>query len=142
MNPQMLMQEAVDWMDNSRDMLNFFINYLPSTPTLSELPTHLSRLPAGEAEARKKIGYRNRTIAVVGHSFGGGTSYALKNIEYFHLTNFVFSTLLAVNYPALFSSLILADPVMYVPGPSRGLSEKLHKFVGGALQRREHWPSR
>lgn len=66
--------DAVDWRDNGRDILNFLLNYLPSTVTPAVLPTHLSRLPATESERRKTMGYNERTIVVVGHSFGGCTT--------------------------------------------------------------------
>ena len=62
-----------DWMDNSRDILNFLINYLPSSATASVLPVHLPRLPEDESESRKVKGYQDRILAAVGHSFGGCT---------------------------------------------------------------------
>jgi pimeloyl-ACP methyl ester carboxylesterase len=114
-----------DWMDNSRDILNFLINYLPSAATSSVLSTHLPRLSVEESESRKVSGYKDRTLAVVGHSFGGCTLL-----------------LAAINYPALFSSLILVDPVIAQPGLYGAHSKNLQGYVRGALQRREHWPTR
>jgi len=111
-------------MDNSRDILNFLINYLPASTRPLGLPTHLPRLPPEESEARKFSGYKDRTLAVIGHSFGGCTSLQV-----------------AINYPALFSSLILVDPVVVQPG-LYGRSETLKNLVKGAMQRREHWPTR
>lgn len=65
---------GVDWQDNSRDILNFLINYLPTIATDSLLPTHLPSLSSSEAESRKYNGYKHRELVVVGHSFGGCTS--------------------------------------------------------------------
>jgi pimeloyl-ACP methyl ester carboxylesterase len=114
-----------DWMDNSRDILNFLVNYLPSAPTPSVLPTHLQRLSSTEAESRKSTGYKERTLVAVGHSLGGTTS-----------------ALVAINYPALFSSLVLVDPIVIQPYMLGSKSEALYDLVMGAIQRREHWPSR
>lgn len=73
----------VDWTDNSRDILNFLVNYLPLAPTNSALPTHLPRTNSEEAESRKLTGYKERTLVVVGHSFGGTTSYvSLRELFY------------------------------------------------------------
>jgi hypothetical protein len=72
---RMLMIITDDWMDNSRDILNFLINYLPSTAIPSVLPVHLPRLPEDESESRKVRGYQDRILAAVGHSFGGCTVY-------------------------------------------------------------------
>jgi hypothetical protein len=63
-----------DWMDNSRDILNFLLNYLPSAAAPFALPTHLPRVSWVESESRKVNGYKDRTLAAVGHSFGGCTT--------------------------------------------------------------------
>ncbi|KAI6041545.1 Alpha/beta hydrolase family-domain-containing protein [Pisolithus marmoratus] len=108
-----------DWQDNARDIANFLLYYLPDEATSTPLPTQLSRISQTTSDARKDHGYLQRKIVVVGHSFGGNTS-----------------TLAALNFPKLFSSLILVDPVIVNYGS--------HEFelVRGALIRRGTWPSR
>lgn len=64
----------VDWLDNSRDITNFLLHYLPENVKESALPMRLERLPASMAKARKEHGYPTRKLVVVGHSFGGCTS--------------------------------------------------------------------
>lgn len=72
--PLLITCGAVDWMDAGRDILNFLVNYLPATTTPSSLPTHLPRVSITESEARKVNGYTDRTLVVVGHSYGGCAS--------------------------------------------------------------------
>jgi hypothetical protein len=62
---------AVDWHDNTRDMLNFMLNYLPDS--LEELPVHLPRVPSHVSESRKEHGFDNRTLVGLGHSFCGNS---------------------------------------------------------------------
>ncbi|KZP18883.1 hypothetical protein FIBSPDRAFT_791261 [Athelia psychrophila] len=114
-----------DWMDNSRDMMNFFVNYLPSAAKPSVLPVHLQRVPGAEAEARQISGYTERTLVVIGHSYGGATS-----------------AVLAAHCPAIFSSLVLVDPTIrqYVPGV--GKTQRGYDMVRGALSRRDGWASK
>ncbi|KAH7911504.1 Alpha/beta hydrolase family-domain-containing protein [Hygrophoropsis aurantiaca] len=112
-----------DWMDNSRDIANFLIKYLPEVPLDGSLSTHLPRLPRHVSEDRKKSGYSRRILVDVGHSMGGCTSVEV-----------------AINFPALFSSMILIDPVIVQPHSyARGY---LRGMVIGALQRRTRWSSR
>ncbi|KAG2347142.1 hypothetical protein BDR05DRAFT_715971 [Suillus weaverae] len=93
-----------DWQDNARDIAHFLLYYLPEDTYSKGLPTHLHLLPETTSESRKTIGFSSRSLIAVGHSFGGYSSI-----------------LAAVNFPALFSSIILVDPI--------------------AVQR-ERWPSR
>ncbi|KAJ3573284.1 hypothetical protein NP233_g2519 [Leucocoprinus birnbaumii] len=60
-----------DWSDNSRDIFNFFLHFLPSTPCNAILPVHLPRIPQVETDSRVLRGFQNRTMILVGHSFGG-----------------------------------------------------------------------
>ncbi|KII91721.1 hypothetical protein PLICRDRAFT_51853 [Plicaturopsis crispa FD-325 SS-3] len=85
--------EMFDWSDNSRDILNFLLNFLPTCPDSRPLPIHLS--PIANAESRSPMGggWSKRTFVTVGHSFGG-CSVALA----------------ASTLPTLFPSLVLIDP--------------------------------
>lgn len=64
---------SVDWLDNTRDIANFLVHYLPEDLEAT-LPTRLPRLPASVTKVRGEHGYRTRKLVVVGHSFGGCTS--------------------------------------------------------------------
>ncbi|KDQ56901.1 hypothetical protein JAAARDRAFT_131855 [Jaapia argillacea MUCL 33604] len=112
-----------DWRDNTRDILNFLLNYLPSSATSGPLPTHLTRLPKAVSESRKVHGFQDRTFFTVGHSLGGGTS-----------------CLAAYHCPALFPTLVLVDPVILPVGSYD--NEGLWAYVSGAIQRRDSWASR
>ncbi|KAG1737534.1 uncharacterized protein EDB91DRAFT_482024 [Suillus paluster] len=112
-----------DWIDNTRDIANFLINYMPEEVETSALPVQLHRLPASIGESRQKCGFSSRTLVATGHSFGG-CSVALA----------------ALHFPALFSSMILIDAMIdtylgYV-------WENTQRMVGASLIRREQWPSR
>lgn len=109
-----------DWSDNTRDILNFILNYLPSAITPTTLPTYLPRVPIAESERRKVGGFSDRTLVPIGHSYGGCTS-----------------ALAAITCPALFDSLVLIDPVIIRPG-----SFHPFKMIMSALTRRESWTSR
>ncbi|KAG1819245.1 uncharacterized protein BJ212DRAFT_80849 [Suillus subaureus] len=111
-----------DWRDNARDIAHFLLYYLPEDTSSEVLPTHLQLLPEAIRESRKIKGFSSRSLVTIGHSFGGCTSI-----------------LAAVNFPALFSSIILIDPVVV-----NGLnySSNLTGLNSAALGRRERWPSR
>ncbi|KAF9446266.1 hypothetical protein P691DRAFT_733620 [Macrolepiota fuliginosa MF-IS2] len=118
-----------DWSDNARDMLNFFLYFLPSTTLDGTLPVHLLRIPTAETQERVSSGFKHRTLIPIGHSYSG-TALALG----------------AVDYPKLFSSLIFVDPVMMDPG----LPEEVRQIVGkwgfkavsNALSRKDTWNSK
>ncbi|KAG1737532.1 uncharacterized protein EDB91DRAFT_1055105 [Suillus paluster] len=112
-----------DWLDNARDIAHFLLHYLPEDASSKALPTHLHLLPENISEYRKTEGFSSRSLVAVGHSFGGNSLI-----------------LAAVNFPVLFSSMILVDPVavQYGTYPSRVVPFK----VPGALGRRERWSSR
>ena len=61
------------WLDNSRDIINFLIYYLPDTIGYpgDGLSTHLPLMSQDISGARGKDGLTNRTIVAIGHSFGG-----------------------------------------------------------------------
>ncbi|KAF8651171.1 hypothetical protein AX16_004826, partial [Volvariella volvacea WC 439] len=115
-----------DWTDNTRDILNFLLHFLPSTASSASLPIHLPRVSPDETQYRKVNGFRERTFVTVGHSFGGCTS-----------------AIAAAHYPRLFTSLILIDPVILEPDlSSMPVNKHSDNLAHGALQRRETWKSR
>ncbi|KAI6138540.1 hypothetical protein BKA82DRAFT_4332634 [Pisolithus tinctorius] len=75
-----------DTQDNARDIANFLLYYLPDETTPTALPTQLSRISQATSDARKN------------------TDTASGNLS---------SVLAALNFPKLFSSLILVDPVIF-----------------------------
>ncbi|EAU84154.1 hypothetical protein CC1G_08695 [Coprinopsis cinerea okayama7 len=118
-----------DWQDNTRDIVNFLTNFLPARSSARSLPLHLKRIPETESLHRRDHGFLNRRIMVVGHSYGGCTS-----------------TLAVENFPKLFSSLVLIDPVMPKPFPTAEVAriahEKTDALLTGSLARRDVWSSR
>ena len=66
-----------DWLDNTRDIAHFLVHYLPEDVEATVLPTRLPRLPASATSIREERGYRTRKLVVVGHSFGGCTSWVV-----------------------------------------------------------------
>ncbi|KAF9239419.1 Alpha/beta hydrolase family-domain-containing protein [Melanogaster broomeanus] len=87
-----------DWSDDVRDIAHFLLSYLPEDPATEALPARLERLPESTSEARKEHRYRTRKMVVVGHSFGGCTSLRA-----------------AVDFPKLFSSIVLVDAAIVQP---------------------------
>ncbi|KAG8216017.1 hypothetical protein J3R82DRAFT_8010 [Butyriboletus roseoflavus] len=112
-----------DWLDNTRDIANFLIHYLPDAVEAAVLPTRLPRLPMSVTKGRGEHGYRTRKLVVVGHSFGGCTSLRV-----------------AFDFPKLFSSFVLVDPVIH--GPHTIRAGYLRQMVLNAFTRRDHWSSR
>ncbi|KAG8852542.1 hypothetical protein FRB96_008638 [Tulasnella sp. 330] len=114
-----------EWIDNSRDILNFVLHYLPAQAGNTGLPTFLQPVEDGEAHRRRRDGFLHRTIVGVGHSLGGCTTARA-----------------VADSPALWSSLILVDPVIAptlkpdVPGSI------VPSLITGAVGRRTEWPSR
>ncbi|KAF7976477.1 hypothetical protein HWV62_6747 [Athelia sp. TMB] len=119
-----VLSETFDWIDNARDILNFVVHYLPAIARSDPLPLHLPRVPAAEAARRETDGIPTRTLVSIGHSFGGACSFAA-----------------VVNYPALFSALVLVDPIILRATP--GYDRWPHRRAAAlqTLQRRAHWPS-
>ncbi|GJE99575.1 alpha/beta hydrolase [Phanerochaete sordida] len=115
-----------DWADNSRDILNFLLHHLPTSPAEKALPLHLPRLAEAVSESRKTFGFQSRTFVGVGHSFGGCTTYRA-----------------AVERPSLFASLVLLDPILSPFRPGQGLlMDRQFGLTSGAIRRRSHWSSR
>ena len=110
-------------------MLHFLLHYLPSSPYVpaDALPTHLMRLPDTVAASRRQFGFQGRTFVATGSSFGGCTSYRA-----------------AIEVPALFSSLLLVDPIIRALRPGMPLILPSHKpkMTRDAVRRRGHWESR
>ncbi|EIN14493.1 hypothetical protein PUNSTDRAFT_41688 [Punctularia strigosozonata HHB-11173 SS5] len=112
-----------DWADNSRDILNFLINYMPSAGSDESLPTHLNPVEPSVSAFRAKSGFSDRTLVAIGHSYGGTTS-----------------AFAALTHPWLFSAIILIDPII---NPASDYGEKyVHHLVAGAIKRRNGWSSR
>ncbi|TFY55640.1 hypothetical protein EVJ58_g8118 [Rhodofomes roseus] len=115
-----------DWQDNSRDVIQFLLHYLPSRASSSELPLHLPRLPDSIARERRSRGFSERNMVGIGHSLGGGTLSRA-----------------AIAEQALFHSLVLVDPIIR-PYPRQGplVNAATIKLTLGAIQRQSRWSSR
>jgi len=87
------------------------------------LPVRLPHLPASVTRVREEREFHTQRLVVVGHSFGGCTSLRP-----------------AFDFPKLFSSLVLVDPVIH--RPRMHLPGHLHRLVLGAFTRRDRWSSR
>ncbi|KAI9438201.1 Alpha/Beta hydrolase protein [Lactarius indigo] len=111
------------WHDHARDILNFILHFLPEEVTPSTLPTNLPRVSTEASEARKRLGFANRKLVVVGHSLGGCAA-----------------ALAAYSVPTPFSGLVFVDPVIR-PTPVVG-THQIRGYVIGALSRRSVWQSR
>lgn len=114
------------WADNSRDILNFLTHFMPSTVSSNPPPTRLRQVTAAESESRRKDGFKHRTVAGIGHSFGGCTL-----------------TLAALTNQSIFSSIIVVDPVIPTPLYYEAAQDPfIPKNALGILLRRDRWDSR
>ncbi|KAG1752176.1 alpha beta-hydrolase [Suillus lakei] len=111
-----------DWRDNARDIAHFLLYYLPEDASSKALPTHLHLLPGNISESRKTNEFSSRSLAV-GHSFGCCSPI-----------------LAAVNFSALFSFMILMDPVVIKHRNNFSNFQSIKST--SALTRRGRWPSR
>lgn len=68
---------AVYWSDNSRDIINFFLHFLPSDTVNKHLPIHLPRVSKWETERRISSGFGHRNVVALGHSIGGTAMYVI-----------------------------------------------------------------
>ncbi|KAG8995007.1 hypothetical protein FRB94_009510 [Tulasnella sp. JGI-2019a] len=116
--------EWFEWIDSSRDILNFIQYHLPDRAGQSDLPTFLQPVTEAEALRRTRDGFMHRTIVGMGHSLGGCTTARA-----------------VAESPALWSSLILVDPVI-VPIQAAGWTASIDYLVNGAVARRNDWASR
>ncbi|KAJ3964457.1 hypothetical protein EV361DRAFT_942132, partial [Lentinula raphanica] len=112
----------------ARDLLNFLIYFLPSTPGSTSLPTHLPRVAQLEVQRRLQNGFLSPNsprdpICAVGHSYGGSIL-----------------TMAAISHPSLFNSLFLVDPVITYPDPKFYYTPNV--LALGALGRRGSWTNR
>ncbi|KAI0325516.1 alpha/beta-hydrolase [Cubamyces sp. BRFM 1775] len=114
-----------DWRDNTRDILHFLLHYLPTSASPGSLPTHLSRLPDAEAEARLAHGLTGRSMVYVGHSFGACSTVRA-----------------AIAHPILFKSIVLVDAMILPTSGKLVSSPSTVNYVIGAVQRRDGWSSR
>lgn len=64
----------VRWSDNTRDVLNFIINYMPESVDDSPAP-HIPRVTPDASYRRRHYGFKQRELICLGHSFGGTTMY-------------------------------------------------------------------
>ncbi|KIK55519.1 hypothetical protein GYMLUDRAFT_248567 [Collybiopsis luxurians FD-317 M1] len=112
----------------TRDLLTFLLYFLPLSPTLRSLPTHLPQIEHSEVQRRLKTGFLGadsprQPMCGVGHSFGS-----------------VFSMLAAITHPALFTSLFVMDPVIIYPRPNFYSTPQF--LTLGAIVRRSFWKTR
>ncbi|KAL1692321.1 Alpha/beta hydrolase family-domain-containing protein [Schizophyllum commune] len=121
------LQGFYTWRDNTRDILNFLLHFIPAEPTPGVLPTHLPRVYAAETAVRRSVGLQRRHVVAVGHSFSGCAS--------------ALAALTPPNGHKLIRSLVLVDPVIMKPQ-----SEHEKKGISGltiaAVGRRARWASR
>lgn len=129
----------VDWRDVSRDLLQLVLKYLP--PPAAEDPAFwLDEQELAEADrdmleldwrsgrrerprSRRQRRWRERRIALIGHSFGGcGSAMALSAL------------------PSLFEGLALVDPVMVPASVDR--TAEIRALTISATGRTSRWPSR
>ncbi|KAJ7172250.1 hypothetical protein C8R46DRAFT_1216104 [Mycena filopes] len=113
-----------NWADDSRDVLNFLLHFLPSTITADALPAHLPRIAPEESALRKVRGFPDRSLFATGHSFGGCCCLWA-----------------AATHPRLFTSLTLVDPVILRFGTPSG-PPNVPSLMHGAVGRRDSWTSR
>ncbi|KAG8924637.1 hypothetical protein FRC01_011240 [Tulasnella sp. 417] len=116
--------DTFNWADNSRDILNFLLHFLPSNPQEVGLPTALDPISLDESSRRSRFGFPKRKLVGIGHSLGGCTMARA-----------------AIDFPSLFSSLVLVDPVI-MPALDKDPSGGIEKLQLGAVARRTRWSSR
>ncbi|KAL1756048.1 Alpha/beta hydrolase family-domain-containing protein [Schizophyllum commune] len=121
------LQGFYTWRDNTRDILNFLLHFIPAEPTPDVLPTHLPRVPATETATRRSAGLQRRHVIAVGHSFSGCAS--------------ALAALTPPNGHKLLQSLILVDPVIMKP-QSEHEKKGISGLTSAAVGRRARWASR
>ncbi|KAJ3967522.1 hypothetical protein EV361DRAFT_930212 [Lentinula raphanica] len=118
------LNQLPDWYDGARDVIHFFTHYLPSRVTSDELPVHLPRVSAAEFQDRQSLGFAERKIIGIGHSFGGNVCART-----------------CYSYPQCFSALVMVDPgIIKLNDPT--LRPTLTFMAQGAFARKNYWTSR
>ncbi|KAH9918662.1 Alpha/beta hydrolase family-domain-containing protein [Fomitopsis serialis] len=108
------LRDVFDWQDQTRDIHNFVLHYLPTHCSAASLPLHLEYI-----EARPE----QRPIIGIGHSYGGTTLIRA-----------------AIAKPELFQRLILVEPMITPPTFTRG--KGLNLLLWSALGKPSQWSSR
>ncbi|KAG9033625.1 hypothetical protein FS837_002418 [Tulasnella sp. UAMH 9824] len=116
--------DTFSWADNARDILNFLLHFLPSNPQEAGLSEELDSISLDESSRRSRFGFRKRKLVGIGHSLGGCSMARA-----------------AIDFPSLFSSLVLVDPVI-MPALDKDPSGGIEKLQTGAVARRSRWSSR
>ncbi|KAI6014969.1 hypothetical protein F5J12DRAFT_969296 [Pisolithus orientalis] len=106
------LNEIFDWHDDARDIVNFLLNYLPEETTPASLPTCLAHVPEAV--------------------------FALLSLMIAHF--FLCRALAALNFPKLFSSLILVDPI--ITAEKTKLVDEAVRFAVNAFTMQMFWSSR
>lgn len=125
----------VDWMENTRDIVNFLLYYLPPTAQASgdpghaaELPLYLPRLPDSVAEYRRQ------------HGFDGGEGGSRQIIGLGHSAGATALFMAAVFEPKLLHSLTVLEPIVLIPEVND--NPIFASWITGAIGRRDKWASR
>ncbi|CAE7073661.1 unnamed protein product [Rhizoctonia solani] len=113
--------DIYEWSDHARDILSFLTYYLPDR--IDNPEPSLVQIPDQTSQRRLEHGFANRTVIGIGHSFGGCTIARA-----------------AIEFPKLFSSLVLVDPVIFPSYAPRGPG--IEALIKGALSRRDQWANR
>ncbi|KAL1735272.1 Alpha/beta hydrolase family-domain-containing protein [Schizophyllum commune] len=121
------LQGFYTWRDNTRDILNFLLHFIPAELTPGVLPTHLPRVPATETATRRSVGLQRRHVVAVGHSFSGCAS--------------ALAALTPPNGHKLLHNLVLVDPVIMKP-QSEHEKKGISSLTSAAVGRRARWASR
>ncbi|EIW74555.1 hypothetical protein CONPUDRAFT_169932 [Coniophora puteana RWD-64-598 SS2] len=113
--------------DHARDLAQLLLHFIPDFTRDDCVPTHLQRVSQTVSDARIRHGFAldhgTGVFIGIGHSYGGCAM-----------------TKVALEFPALFSGLLLIDPAINQPG-TYDLGFRF-STVAGALVRRNQWKSR
>ncbi|KAL1746358.1 Alpha/beta hydrolase family-domain-containing protein [Schizophyllum fasciatum] len=124
LDPDTRLHPTDTWRDNTRDILNFLLHFIPAEASSSALPAHLPRVSAAETAGRRSEGLPRRHVVAVGHSFGGCTS-----------------ALAALTAPRLLHSLVLVDPVIMCRASAHEI-QGVYNLTSAAVGRRARWATR